>query len=111
MTRLRLAIGSFDGSHSVVEVIDADGIHVAQTPGGDPVVGVSLARPASSPAEPLAGLTADLDKDRVLEVLSQHLAQQPNSDGKRSEDADLDGKERYVQSALCKVFNNRPWWC
>ncbi|PZS35189.1 MAG: hypothetical protein DLM59_03385 [Pseudonocardiales bacterium] len=105
MTRLRLAIGSFDGHHPVVEVIDADEILIAETPGDDPVVAVGLPRPASSPREPLAGLTADLTRDRLIEVLSQHMARQPTSHRERSEEEDDSDDPELRPYGLCGIFN------
>lgn len=106
MTRLRLAIGSFDGSDSVVEVIDARGIHVAETSHDDPLVGVALARPASSSPEPLVGITAESDRDILIEALRQNMAEAPQRE--RSGEK-LPGGDRHF--SLCRLFKPPPWFC
>ena len=109
-TRLRLAIGSFDDTHSVVEVIDVQGVHVAETSGDDPLIAVSLARAASSSPMPLVGVTADADRDFLVDAIRQHLAQAPTPVDVRSED-ELGGAASDWSTWPCRIFHPPPRWC
>jgi hypothetical protein len=58
---------------------------------------------------PLVGVTADADRDFLVDAIRQHLAQAPTPVDVRSED-ELGGAE-FWRTWPCEFFRPPPWWC